>query len=79
MTKKTKDDNGTYKQYAFRVSKTERDELQAEVGLLYDKFNDGRDPENPKGRRAVKESDIALEALRIGLSALKKKSKWDFK
>lgn len=67
-----------YHQYAFRATRAEVEAVQEEIESLYEKFNAGRDPKNPEGRRAVKASDIALEALKIGLSALKKRSKWDF-
>lgn len=68
-----------YHQYAFRAKRAEVDAIQEEVEALYEKFNAGRDPKNPEGRRAVKAGDIALEALKIGLAALKKRSKWDFR
>ncbi len=67
-----------YSQYAFRASKEEIEGLQEDMNQLYTKFNKGRDPQDPKGRRAVKLGDIALEALRIGIETLKKRSKWDF-
>ena len=68
----------TYYQYAFRASKDEIEGIQADIQQLYDKFNKGRDPKAPQGKKAVKVSDIALEALKLGIVALRKRSKCDF-
>ena len=81
MGKKTKADAskyGTYAQYAFRASRSEIEAIQADVNALYEKFNKGRNPKDPQGRKAVKFGDIALEALKIGIMALNKRNKWDF-
>ncbi|OQW53815.1 MAG: hypothetical protein A4S09_06250 [Proteobacteria bacterium SG_bin7] len=67
-------------QFAFRVKdKAVLEALQSELEALYDRFNKGRDPHEPKGIRAVKINDIALKAIRIGLRELKtmKSWKWD--
>jgi hypothetical protein len=66
-------------QFAFRVKNKEvLNSLQEELQGLYDKFNKGRDPQDPKGVRAVKINDITLKALRIGLHEVKKMKTWDF-
>lgn len=70
---------GSYSQYAFRASRTEIEAIQVEIEALYKKFNKGRDSKDPQGRKAVKFGDIALEALTIGIAALQKRQKWDFK
>ena len=69
---------GTYSQYAFRSSRHEIEAIQEQMNALYTKFNKGRDPKAPQGRRAVKVGDIALEALKIGIATLQKRNKWDF-
>jgi len=79
--KKQKKDPGkypTYGQYGFRATGKEIKLIQDEIDALYLKFNKGRDPQDPKDRKAVKVSDIALKALRMGLAALKGRSKWEF-
>lgn len=68
----------SYSQYAFRATEEQIEDIKVELEALYDKFNKGRDPKNPQGRKAVKLNDIALEALRIGISTLHKRSKWEF-
>lgn len=66
-------------QFAFRVKDKEvLESLQSELEDLYSKFNKGRDPENPKGIRAVNKNDIALKALKIGLQEVKKMKSWEF-
>lgn len=66
-------------QFAFRVKDEEVLKwLQDELEDLYEKFNKGRDSENPKGVRAVNKNDIALKALKLGLQEVKKMGKWKF-
>lgn len=78
---KNETDPSKYKnfQFAFRVKdRGTLDSIQGELNELYDKFNKGRDPDDPKGVRAVKLNDIALRALKIGLQEIKKMKKWSF-
>jgi hypothetical protein len=70
---------GSYSQYAFRASRAEIEGLQKEIDALYDKFNKGRDSKDPQGRRAENSGEIALAALKIGIVALQKRQKWEFK
>lgn len=81
--KKSKTENDPRKyvnfQFAFRVKdKAALKAIQDELGVLYDKFNRGRDPSDPKGIRAVKMNDIALKAIKIGMQEIKKMKSWDF-
>lgn len=80
-TKPPKDPSkyGNYAQYAFRASRDDIDALQKDVDTLYAKFNKGRDTRAPRGRKAVKVGDIALEAIKIGIKVLQKRNKWHFK
>ncbi len=84
MTKAKKNEKDLSKytnyQFAFRVKNEETlKTLQKELNDLYEKFNKGRDPHDPKGVRAVKINDIAFKAIHEGLKEIKKLKVWDFK
>jgi len=66
-------------QFAFRVKDEQTlKALQNDLNDLYEKFNKGRDPHDPKGVRAVKINDIAFKAIQEGLKEVKKLKVWNF-
>jgi hypothetical protein len=78
---KKKDDPSKYVnyQFAFRLkSEKTLDALQAYLNALCDEFNEGRDQDNPKGKKAVKINAIVLKALIEGLQKINPSNPWKF-
>ena len=67
MKKKTEPKD--YPIFAFRVSGTEKSQLSADIEFAVDQLNKNRADDEKMWRK----NDVIVEALKIGLSTLKKK------
>jgi len=59
-----------YEIFSFRSTTEEKDELNADIDAVVVLYN----RKLPEGERKWRKNDVIMEALRIGLAAMKKKS-----